>query len=76
MPGERRELQVVFIFHAQAVSYGAPATTTGGSTGGSDPLATIGSALAQAAFGGGLAQPAAAAQNTATFQSKAGRRMI
>lgn len=33
----------------------------------SDPLAAIGSALAQAAFGGGLNQPAA---NTATLQAK------
>lgn len=59
---------------AQGTAYGAQ---TGGQTGtqqSSDPINAIGSALAQAAFGGGLNQPAAGlnqqAANTATLQAK------
>jgi hypothetical protein len=57
-------------------AYGASQNTgAASSTTGSDPLQAIGSALAQAAFGGGLNQPAAG--NTATLQSKnnLGRKM-
>ncbi|BDA41117.1 hypothetical protein COCOBI_01-7720 [Coccomyxa sp. Obi] len=51
------------------ISYTAPTsqTVSQGAQQSSDPLSAIGSALAQAAFGGGLNQPAA---NTATLQAK------
>ena len=55
-----------------AQTYGATQAAPAQQAAPSDPLAAIGSALAQAAFGGGASQQQLGSGNTATLQSRSG----
>ena len=57
---------------SSAQTYGAAQAAPAQQAPPSDPLAAIGSALAQAAFGGGAAQQQLSSGNTATLQTRSG----